>query len=269
MATVNMLALLNNDKPENEMARMTEVIKDAELEQGNVVTVIKLEDNPPPKTVLAEADTLIITGHSRFFNENLNATSLDQRRLGGYLLDDIVPLITQSITASKTRSVIVYCCETAINLRTQQWQNQGMELNSRVRKSTYQKWKAIVAAGNPNGEFWLSTIEYLIVKIVPELVKSHFYRGFDITGLNGVGHITEEDPVMRTFEQAQGLPLVKKLAQAKKELDMAVEKKRTNKIPGLRTKLQTANTNLDNAIQNKLTFNTIKYIVNAPADLES
>jgi len=221
--TILILGLLKDDDQKDlEMKRMTDLLESRVKSAGRKSSRID-ESKSLSQCKLGGARTLYVTGHSRFMDKSTKIRPVPDRTLGGFTVDEVVGVLFQGMCAGITE-IEFWCCESACKRGTETLTGDaGGSCETRFDLRATQRVKQQVAAKS-----WseVSTLELVCQKLTKmawdcsQNTKRPFssFPTVKITGLNGVGYITEDDSYITTFPQSLGLAELNKVLEYEKDI---------------------------------------------------
>jgi hypothetical protein len=225
--------LKDDDQKDLEMKRMTDLLESRVKSAGRKSARID-ESKSLNQCKLGGARTLYITGHSRFKDESTKIRPVPDRTLGGFTIDEVVAALFQGICAGVTE-IEFWCCESACkrgtgNLKSDAGGTCGQRFDLQASKAL----KHQTAAQNWSEISTLDVICEKLTKLAYETSQktNRPFGSFPtvrITGLNGVGYITEDDTYITTFPQDLGLAELNTVLKLEKDMREGRAGKHTKK----------------------------------------
>ena len=234
--------LLKDDEDDAEMERMTDLLQDLLTRRGRFGIRSDFTDSLDGYSS-GGYRTLYITGHSRFMEAEGGIRPLMSRKIGGFGLDKVITELYRAINSGVTY-VEFWCCESGCKrgsktlvgdsngmiTTTLTWRDIDL-LNMRCDKSAWSE---------------ISTLEYICAKLFECAIreKNVYMAAVEITALNGVGYVTQDDSYITTFDQAAGLTNYNGILEYEKQIRSGREGQHTKKNlrqaeSRLRTHIQT------------------------------
>lgn len=212
------LGLLKDDDADREMGRMTDLLEKRTISCGRKGARIDCK-NSLNQCKFSGGTTLYVTGHCRFMEATTKPRPVPDRTLGGFKLDDMVEVLYKAI-CSGVVEIEFWCCESACKNGTKQL--NGNSSGTAVQPFRLSAFQIVPEKFETACWFDISTLDYICYKLVLHAQKQK--RPFDsyptvrITGLNGVGYITEDDGYITTFDQGLMLAEYNKILGLEKDI---------------------------------------------------
>jgi hypothetical protein len=239
--SILLLALLRNDD-DGQMKEMTDAIAKSMTKRGQDFTRIdyttsSIEQLRPDGSY----GEVIFTGHSRFFaGEQMKPLQMSERKLGGYDIEPVSALVVHLIFSCKTRTVSMWCCESALNVNTKTREDGG-QYEVLVNLSD-----GMVSAMEMVPDAKVSTVGKIACDLWKIMHERHFTQPVVIRGLNGVGDVSTTGEVM-TFDQDY-LHLYNDLTSKKIELSKATN---TGKKESLKQQIEAKEQQIQQKVDSK------------------
>lgn len=222
---------LNKPSNDEEMIGMANKLQRLLDRQGKFAGRIN-SNGEPIKGIgvkLALGRSLYVTGHSRFKRANGTIIPIPDRYLGNYPVDAVINELILAVQTHALSYIELWCCESACTVGG----NLNGGANKEVRQEfNYEALKAAKAKFKTGQWAHLSTLDYLCFRMATELMKVEYIQyDLKVTGLSGVGYITESDPYIRTFDQLNNLDMVNRAMESP-----TLEKRQTIKSRAVQAK---------------------------------
>lgn len=221
--TILILGLLKDDDPgDQEMKRMTNLLEKSARRAGRNIQRMDVSETLN-QCRPGRAQTLYITGHSRFMEADTKIRPVPDRRLGGFELDEVVPVLFQGILGGITE-IEFWCCESACKRGTANLAGDGT--GTATQRFGVKQFEMLCQHFETGNWSEISTLDFVCGKLIELAQKNKEMTGrtFDtiptakITALNGVGYITEDDTYITTFDQGLMLPEYNKILDFEKQI---------------------------------------------------
>jgi hypothetical protein len=248
---ITILGLLSDDPKDQEMLKMTDLLQQRVSESGRETKRIDCAGGSLKQNKIA-GQTLYVTGHSGFFDPEGKVRPVADRTLGGFPLDDVVDALFEGYCCGVT-DIELWCCETACKNGTQNYDGG----HSKTVPQNFDSQAVNAFRTNLEKSSWpnISTLDYLCGKLYERAAEAHKanklyqYKPLTITGLNGVGYITDKDKYITTFDRGAKLKDVIDIGNLEKEIKQFGTKKGKEKV--LKEKLKEKQKHFDAHIANR------------------